>query len=75
MVRDVKSWKFSNITLAESLKNLQMMNSFKKYEKAEIAKAGHISLKMNENIDVDLTVTKRSELVNLVLIIQIMEPL
>ncbi len=36
------------------------MNSFKKYEKAEIAKAGHLSLKMNENIDVDLTVTKRS---------------
>ena len=36
------------------------MNSFKKYEKVEIAKAGHLSLKMNENIDVDLTVTKRS---------------
>ncbi len=36
------------------------MNSFEKYEKVEIAKAGHLSLKMNENIDVDLTVTKRS---------------
>jgi len=36
------------------------MNSFDKYEKIKIAKAGHISLKMNENIDVDLTVTKRS---------------
>jgi len=36
------------------------MNSFEKYEKIKIAKAGHLSLKMNENIDVDLTVTKRS---------------
>ncbi len=36
------------------------MNSFEKYEKVEIAKAGHLSLKMNEDIDVDLTVTKRS---------------
>ena len=31
------------------------MNSFDKYEKIEIAKAGHLSLKMNENIDIDLT--------------------
>ncbi len=36
------------------------MNSFEKYEKVEIAKAGYLSLKMNDNIDVDLTVTKRS---------------
>ena len=36
------------------------MNSFEKYEKVKIAKAGHLSLKMNEDIDVDLTVTKRS---------------
>ena len=36
------------------------MNSFEKYEKVEIAKAGCLSLKMNDNIDVDLTVTKRS---------------
>mgnify|MGYP003312867666 FL=1 len=36
------------------------MNSFEKYQKVKIAKAGHLSLKMNENIDVDLTVTKRS---------------
>ena len=36
------------------------MNSFEKNEKVKIAKAGHLSLKMNEDIDVDLTVTKRS---------------
>ena len=36
------------------------MNSFEKYQKVEKAKAGHLSLKMNDNIGVDLTVTKRS---------------
>ena len=36
------------------------MNSYKKYEDIKTAQAGHLSLKMNKNIDVDLTVTKRS---------------
>ena len=36
------------------------MNSYKKYEEIKTSQAGYLSLKMNEKIDVDLTVTKRS---------------
>jgi len=36
------------------------MNSYKKFEEIKTAQAGYLSLKMNEKIDVDLTVTKRS---------------
>ena len=36
------------------------MNSYKKFEEIKTAEAGYLSLKMNEKIDVDLTVTKRS---------------
>ena len=36
------------------------MNSFEKFKEIKISQAGYLSLKMNENIDVDLTVTKRS---------------
>ena len=36
------------------------MNSYKKFEEIKTAEAGYLSLKMNEKIDIDLTVTKRS---------------
>ena len=36
------------------------MNSYKKFEEVKTSQAGYLSLKMNEKIDVDLTVTKRS---------------
>ena len=36
------------------------MNSFEKFNEIKTAQAGFLSLKMNENIDVELTTTKRS---------------
>ena len=36
------------------------MNSFEKFKEIKTAQAGFLSLKMNENIDVELTTTKRS---------------